>query len=124
MIDREGIERDLDQIWAEAVTRFKAGHPWHLETPELEALATVEQAARFVRDPWHETVAEFIANRKDVSVAEVMIGALHYDPKAQEDWPQTAYNRVSKILTSLGFTTKVRVRKGDEREWRYQREES
>jgi predicted P-loop ATPase len=124
MIDCEGLKRDLDQIWAETVVRYEKGHPWHLETPELEALATAEQAARFVRDPWHETVAEFIGDRKDVSIAEVMIGALHYDPNARKDWPQTAYNRVSKILTSMGFTTKSRARKGDEREWRYRREES
>jgi predicted P-loop ATPase len=123
-IDREGLKRYLDQIWAETVVRYEKGYPWWLETPELEALATAEQAARFVRDPWHATVAEFIDDRKDVSIAEVMIGALHYDPKAQKGWPQTAYNRVSKILTSMGFTTKSRVRKGDEREWRYRREES
>jgi predicted P-loop ATPase len=33
-------------LWAEAVVRFKAGAPWWLETPELEQLAAVEQAAR------------------------------------------------------------------------------
>ena len=52
MIDVDGLERARDQLWAEAVHRFKAGEPWWLETPELEALATAEQAARFVVDPW------------------------------------------------------------------------
>jgi predicted P-loop ATPase len=124
MLDLEGLKRDLDQIWAEAKIRYDKAHPWWLETPELEELAKNEQAARFVRDLWYETVAEFIGDRKDVSIAEVMIGALGYDPKAQRYWPQTAYNRVSKILTSMGFTTRSRVRKGDKREWRYRREES
>jgi hypothetical protein len=50
VIDREGIERDRDQLWAEAVACFKAGKNWWLQTLELEALATAEQAARFVID--------------------------------------------------------------------------
>ena len=54
MIDREGIERDRDQLWAEAVARFKAGAKWWLETPELEALATAEQEMRFKVDVWKE----------------------------------------------------------------------
>src|ERR1700722_5968914 len=43
MIDRDGIEHDRDQLWAEAVARYKSGARWWLETPELEALATAEQ---------------------------------------------------------------------------------
>ena len=49
MIDLDGLERGRDQLWAEAVHRFKAGEPWWLETPALEALATAEQAARIVQ---------------------------------------------------------------------------
>jgi predicted P-loop ATPase len=47
MIDRDGLENARDLLWAEAVHRFKARAPWWLETPQLEALATVEQSARF-----------------------------------------------------------------------------
>ena len=54
MIDLAGLEKVRDQLWAEAVHRFKAGEPWWLETPELEALATAEQEARFVVDPWED----------------------------------------------------------------------
>jgi predicted P-loop ATPase len=48
MIDRDGLEKERDQLWAEAVHQYKAGASWWLETPELEALATAEQSARFV----------------------------------------------------------------------------
>ena len=51
MIDRDDIERDRDQLWAEAVVRFKAGEKWWLETPELEALATAEQRRAFQGRP-------------------------------------------------------------------------
>ena len=50
MVDLAGLEATRDQLWAEAVHRFKAGATWWLETPELEALATAEQEARFIVD--------------------------------------------------------------------------
>ena len=41
MIDLDGLRAARDQLWAEAVGRFYAGEKWWLETPQLEALATV-----------------------------------------------------------------------------------
>ena len=50
MIDCDALERDRDQLWAEAVARYRAGAKWWLETPELEALATTEQRLRYRSD--------------------------------------------------------------------------
>ena len=72
MIDLAGLEATRDQLWAEAVHRFKQGEPWWLETPELEALATAEQALRLVVDPWMDSIAEWLGDRTDVSVKEVL----------------------------------------------------
>jgi predicted P-loop ATPase len=120
MIDREGIERDRDQLWAEAVVRFKARTKWWLETPELEALATAEQKARFKVDVWKEPVEQWLGKRKDVSISEVLQHALGI---AKRDQTQAAQNRVVRILTDpdLGFT-KYRPRKGRKRQNRYWRE--
>jgi predicted P-loop ATPase len=119
LIDRDGIEHDRDQLWAEACVRFKAGATWWLETPQLEALAAVEQAARFQVDVWQERVAKWIGRRRDVSISEVLAHALGL-ASAQEQ-SHRAEMRVAAILTRLGFT-KVRARKGRQREYRYQRE--
>jgi predicted P-loop ATPase len=120
MIDREGLGRDRDQLWAEAVVRFKAGAKWWLETPELEALATAEQAARFVVDVWKEPVEKWLDGHDDVSVTEVLEHALGF---VREDWSQVAQNRVAAILTNMGFT-RHRTRQGESRQNRYRREKS
>jgi len=105
-IDREALERDRDQLWAEAITRYKAGATWWLETPELETLATVEQAARLQADTWREPIDEWLGERTDVSVAEVLEHVLGFTPQKQT---HSAEIRVAKVLTALGFT-KYRAR--------------
>ena len=74
--DLEGLKRDRDQLWAEAVHRYKAGMPWWLETPELEALATAEQEARRARDDWELPIEEFVKSRTEVTLKEVIEKAL------------------------------------------------
>jgi predicted P-loop ATPase len=117
MIDRDGIERDRDQLWAEAVVLFRAGKKWWLETPELEALATAEQAARFKGDPWQDAIKQWIGRRPDVSIGEVLQDALRIEP-----WDQSHSDeiRVVNILKTLGFK-KYFARRGDQRQKRYRR---
>jgi predicted P-loop ATPase len=117
-IDRDGIERDRDQLWAEAVHRFKADEKWWLETPELEALATAEQKLRFKIDPWQAIVERWIGQRKEVSVSQVLKGALKIPAQEQT---QRAENRVASILTNLGFT-RHRPRRNGNRPRVYARE--
>jgi putative DNA primase/helicase len=121
-IDLDALRRDRDQLWAEAVRRFKADEVWWLETAELEELAAVEQRARYATDIWQAPVEEWLAGQKDVTIPEVLTKALGLDSK---DHSQRAMNRVSAILTHLEFT-RVRARKGpkreNQRETRYRRE--
>ncbi len=115
MIDLDGIKRDRDQLWAEAVVSFKAGAKWWMDSPELEALAKAEQDARFKTDVWTEQVERWLGKRKDVSVSEVLRGALGITAREQT---RSAEMRVANILTHLRFE-KYRARHGDERPNRY-----
>jgi putative DNA primase/helicase len=119
-IDCDGLEKMRDQLWAEAVHHYKAGTPWWLETPELEALAAAEQASRFVVDAWEAPIREWVGDRNDVSVTEVLEQALGLSAK---EHTQSAQNRVVKILThaSSGFS-KYRPRTPEGRKQRYQRD--
>jgi len=109
-----------DQLWAEAVHLFKADRPWWLETPELEALATAEQAARFARDPWEEIISDWLGDRTDVTFWDVL-NAIGLNSKQQQD--RHVQRRIVSILTSLGFRRR-RPRTPEGREYRYQRDPS
>jgi predicted P-loop ATPase len=111
LIDRDGLERDRDQLWAETVHRYKAGAKWHLETPELEALATAEQRARYIVDPWEERILKWLGNRTEISIDHV----LHHALKLSEV-TQSAQNRVARVLTRLGFKLYRPYKKGQKRE--------
>jgi predicted P-loop ATPase len=100
MIDRDGLEQDCDQLWAEAAQHYKADACWWLETPELEALAAAEEAERVVADEWEAPVRDWIGAKIDVSVAEVLEGALDFPRKKNRPHPQPAVNRVVAILTN------------------------
>jgi predicted P-loop ATPase len=144
-IDLEALQRDRDQLWAEAADRFRRGEPWWLESRELDALAAEEQADRYQGDAWDEPIQAYLENevdwlensygeRKpyrrprptplhDVSVAEVMERALGIE-KAR--WTQADQNRVVRSLVSMGFKL-CRARKGGhgpqgKRERRYRRQ--
>jgi putative DNA primase/helicase len=116
-IDRDGIERDLDQLWAETVVRYKAGARWWLETPELEALATAEQALRFKIDAWKEPIERWISRRKNFSITEVLQQALGLAPA---DRTHSATLRVANILTDLGCE-QYRPRNKNDRRRRYRK---
>jgi predicted P-loop ATPase len=118
VIDLEALVRDRDQLWAEAFVRFRAGAPWWLETPELQALAAAEQDARFEVDAWTEKLSEWLVDRHDVSIGEVLTGALGIP---RESWSQTAQNRVAKILVHHGFEQYRPGKKGQPRTPRYRR---
>jgi predicted P-loop ATPase len=118
-VNLDALVRDRGQLWAEALVRYRARHPWHLETPELEALAAAEQAARYAFDSWEEPVREWLTAKDDVSVAEVLVGALGIQ---QANWSQTAQNRIADILVANGFKKYRPGRVGKSRTPRYRRE--
>jgi hypothetical protein len=99
VLDIQGIEAVRDQLWAEAVFRFKAKEKWWLP-PELEPLAEAEQDQRYHADPWHETVRTWVSDRPDVTVTAVLEQALGFPPQS---WTVGAERRVGAILTRLKF---------------------
>lgn len=100
-IDIDALRADRDQLWAEAVHRYRAGEQtW--ATPEMTYL-TEAQDARFIEDPWEEHIALFLALRTEVLIREVL-DFLGVEVARQT---QSDKNRVAKILMRLGFSCAV-----------------
>src|SRR5262249_5828628 len=115
-IDLLAIERDRDQLWAEAVHMFEAEAPWWLGTAGDGRDGHEEQAARFVYDPWHDGIARFLMSRDDTAVSEILRDHLGLD---EAKWTQGEENRVARVLKKLRW---VRYKTGSEpRTWRYGR---
>jgi predicted P-loop ATPase len=118
VINLETLAHDRDQLWAEAVVRYRAGDKWWLP-PELEVLAATEQALRFKADVWEEPIREWLGDRDDTSIREILEHVLGCDPSKPN---YAAGLRVQKILTGRLYFRKYRPRRGDGRENRYARE--
>src|SRR5579883_135116 len=99
-VDLNGLVRDRDQLWAEAVHRYRAGEPWWL-SKDVEALAAVEASLRVAHDPWTADVEKVTAALPglDVSPGEVM-RAMTLPTTERHDRNAA---RVGRILADLGW---------------------
>jgi predicted P-loop ATPase len=138
-IDLDGLRRDRDQLWAEAVVRFTAGTPWWLEDKELIALAAAAQEARYQGDAWDALIERWLTREKrrvnvgfgpyedwrdefvpraqpltDVSIGEVLEQALGIEPAK---WTKGDQMRVGAFFRARSWQ-KYRTNTAP-REWRY-----
>lgn len=113
--DAARLEKDRDQLLAEAMALFRAQQPWWLETDELVRTAADEQADRYAGDPWTEKVMGYAHGRQDVATSDILSNALMVETGRQG---QPDMNRVARILTAAGWQRR-QVRTADSRTWRY-----
>lgn len=145
-IDIAALARDRDQIWAEAVHRFREGAIWWIDDPVLLAEAREEQDRRYQSDAWDDLIEHWLTHEirtvsdgfpdygnsrtesvqrpkplNDVSVGEILEEAIGLEPAR---WTRGDQMRVSAYLKANGWE---RYRRRDERgreaprEWRYRR---
>lgn len=117
-LDDEALRRDREQLWGEAVHRFKAGETWWLDGPELVDAAADEQSARYASDPWHDLIAAYLDDQtEDVSIADVMSFALCINSSKHDRQTEM---RCAKVLKTLGWE-RYQPRIEGKRCWRYRR---
>jgi predicted P-loop ATPase len=61
VIDIEKLKADRDQLWAEAVARYKKGEHWWPDA-EMEKLAEKEQSKRYQPGQWDAEIIEWLKN--------------------------------------------------------------
>jgi predicted P-loop ATPase len=142
-IDLDALVRDRDQLWAEAVARYRKGAIWWLDEPELVASAKAEQNERYQSDAWDARIDRWLAIERrrvnhgygsfddwrdeeverpapliDVSVGEILEGALGIEPAR---WTKADQMRIGAYLKTRCWE-RYQTRKAGFREWRYRKQ--
>lgn len=110
MLDRDGLKRDRDQLWAEAYAMYMAGQSWHLSNPAVLRASQEAQEGRVELDPWHELVQKYTEGLQTVKIENILQGTYNVADrcvlgigKRREDWTQQDRNRIGRILKQEGW---------------------
>lgn len=120
-IDLEALQRDREQLWAEAVAAYLEGALWHPATAGEDELCKVEQEQRTEVDPWEERIAKYYTQPgrelHEPTMGDVLTDVLQIDVG---DWDRSDEMRVAAIMGRLGYERKQK-RAGMGRNYRYVR---
>lgn len=104
-LDLEYLKECREQLFAEAVTLFKAGASWwDVDT----TLAAAEVEKRFEIDEWEGLLKTWLRGRDVVDYAQCM-DAIGIKPS---DWDRAIQIRVGSILRRMGFKSSIVYRDG------------
>lgn len=98
-IDVRGLERDRDQIWAEAFKLYTEGNAHWLDD-DMERIAEREQASRYDNDPWQDSIAGWLKGKKKITVSEILEDCLKREVSQRVRADQM---RVVRCLKALGW---------------------
>jgi predicted P-loop ATPase len=99
-INIHALERDRNQLFAEAVAAYRQGTNWWPDGAFERGHIKPEQAKRFEADPWEQTIREFVAGRERVNVTSIAKDALGLDVGKVGTIEQ---RRISGVLVDLGW---------------------
>jgi predicted P-loop ATPase len=98
--DLEALQRDVDQLWAEAAVMEKAGASIRLD-PALWPKAAEEQAARTPDDPWREKIEITLGDYKRAKVTKETVWTILDVPTRDQGQQQAA--RLNRAMQLAGW---------------------
>lgn len=102
-INLDGLVGVRDQLFAEAVVRFKRGDRWHPTREEQSLLFDPEQESREIPEIWTQLLAEWLEKNMSDSVTMAdLIGILKIDP-GKIDGARGMATRIGNCMRKLGW---------------------
>jgi predicted P-loop ATPase len=102
-IDIDTLALDRDQLFAEAVVRYRRGDQWWPDADFERTLIMPEQEKRFDADAWEDLVWDWLGRHaeKRTTLHEVAVGACDV---RTERLGRAEQNRISAIMERAGWT--------------------
>ena len=99
--DIEALERDRDQLFAEAVVGYRHGEHWWPDPAFEKRHIKPEQDDRYEGDPWEGPIADHLDGVNQTYVLYIARNALGFDVAAKVG--SKDQHRIVAILTKLGW---------------------
>jgi len=112
-IDIDGLERDRELLFAEAVHLYRTGTHWWPDKDFERQHIMPEQAARYEADVWEDAIANFVSDKSKVTISQVGREALHMEMPRIGTADQ---RRIAAALEQLGWKRLPKDWKGN-RHW-------
>jgi len=100
LVDTDGLARDRDQLFAEALELYRQGRRWWPDDAFEREHIQPEQEARFEADAWEEIIAGYLASRSRVTVGDVAREGLSLETPRIGTADQ---RRIAAVLERLGW---------------------
>jgi hypothetical protein len=113
-IDIAALTKDRDQLFAEALHRFRQGEQWWPDKKFEKEHIQPEQDLRFEGDAWEEPIREFLRSVSRTTILQVAKSALEF----KNDRIGTAdARRIAVVLTMIGWKRTKREPSTGRRFW-------
>lgn len=104
-IDLQGLQEAREQIFAEAVFRYKSKEPWSIQSTELIRAANTETELRVGRDSWQEIIAVWLTGNESEELTGQLIANNALNIKGAQ-YDKLAANRIAKCMRHLDYKRK------------------
>lgn len=102
-IDTDGLARDRDQLFAEAVAKFNAGFRWWPDGDFEREHIKPQQEARRESDAWEDAIRDYLTGRDIALVSEVARFGLKIETARLGTGEQ---RRIAALMTGMGWERK------------------
>ncbi len=107
-INLDGLAENRDQIFAEAVVRYKNRERWHPTREEQQRLFEPEQADREIADPWQSLIFEWLVGKTETTATDILVECLKIEAGKIDSMRQMS-TRVGISMKRLGWVKKRRT---------------
>ena len=116
-VDVKGFEKARDQVYAEAMKRWKSGEQYWIDQDDISSIASYMRHSRQNTDPWFDIIEMYVKD-KNIIWSQDIVGELLNLPRERQN--AMASRRIASIMDQLGYSRERKRREAfDNPAWAY-----